>query len=227
MQRKQEKKGLSLSANEKFKQTSLGENGEFTLGISQKKLDDIFKNKTKVLDCSPPDAAYDQLSPANKRALTHLVKAAVILDNVFLKQDHPDNIRAKEVLEKAAADGNKRAEQALTLFTIFNGIEGNDMYAKKTKPLRIFKDKKLQPGKNFYPQDITKKELVKYILAHPEQASAIFSNNTMVQRDGDRLVTIPYSVAFRSEMEDTARELLAAAGAAETADVRTGEGLSR
>ena len=211
MQRKQEKKGLSLSTNEKFKQTSLGENGEFTLGISQKKLDDIFKNKTKVLDCSPPDAAYDQLSPANKRALTHLVKAAVILDNVFLKQDHPDNIRAKEVLEKAAADGNKRAEQALTLFTIFNGIEGNDMYAKKTKPLRIFKDKKLQPGKGFYPQDITKKELVKYILAHPEQASAIFSNNTMVQRDGDRLVTIPYSVAFRSEMEDTARELLAAA----------------
>ena len=204
-------KKLSPAANASFAQKSLGEDGEFTLGISPKKLDDIVTNKMRALDLGTLDEAYGQLTPANQRALAHLVKAADILNNVFLKQDHPDNIRAQQALEKAAASGDKVAEEALTLFTLHNGLEGSDLYAKKTKPLDIFKDKKLQPGKGFYPQDLTKKELTEYIINHPEQASAIFSNNTMVQRDGDRLVAVPYSVAFRTEMEGAARELLAAA----------------
>lgn len=199
------------SPKSQFNRASLGENGEFTYGISAKRLDDIVTEKTRTLDFTLPDAAYDQLSDANKKALAHLVKAANFLDIVFLKQDHPDNIRARDALEKAAAAGDKRAEQSLVLFNLHNGVEGPDMYSPKTKPLRIFRDKKIQPGKNFYPQDITKKELADYIVANPEQASALLSNNTIVQRDGSRLKAVPYSVAFREEMEGAAKELLLAA----------------
>lgn len=209
---KKHKKQLSAHANEQFRKT-LGKHGEFTIGISPRKLNDIVTNKTREMDFTVPDDVYNQLSPANQAALVHLVKAADLLDRAFLKQDHPDNLRALKKLTKAAADGNKLAEQALTLFTIHNGLEGKDMYAKKTRPLALFADKKLQPGKAFYPQDLTKKELVDYIVAHPEQASAIFSNNTIVRRDGDRLIAEPFSVAFRDEMEGAARELLAAAKA--------------
>lgn len=199
------------SPKAQFNRASLGENGEFTYGISAKRLDDIVSEKTRTLDFTLPDAAVDQLSDANKKALAHLVKAANFLDIVFLKQDHPDNIRAREALEKAAAAGDKRAEQSLVLFNLHNGVEGPDMYSPKTKPLRIFRDKKIQPGKNFYPQDITKKELADYIVANPEQASALLSNNTIVQRAGNRLKAVPYSVAFREEMEGAAKELLLAA----------------
>lgn len=201
---------LSSLANRNFKK-GLAESGEFKLALGNKRLSDIIDNKMRTLSFDVPASAYTQLSPGNQRALTHLVKAAVILDIVYLKQDHPDNIRAREELQKAAAGGNKVARASLTLFNLHNGLEGHDMYAKKTKPLRLFSDKKLTPGRGFYPQDITKKELVKYVLDHPEQASAIFSNNTIVKRDGDRLVAVPYSVAFRDEMEGAARELLAAA----------------
>jgi hypothetical protein len=210
VEKKPEQKKLRDQANAKFKRT-LGENGEFTLGIGQKRLADIINNKMRDLDFSVPQEAYDGLSDGDRRALTHLVKAAAILDDVFLKQDHPDNMRAKEALQKAAKEGNEMAAQALTLFTLHNGLEGSDMYAAQTKPLRLFKDKKLQPGKGFYPQDLTRKELADYIVAHPEQAAALLSNNTMVARDGDRLKAVPYSVAFRTEMEGAARELLAAA----------------
>ncbi|MBI1216726.1 MAG: hypothetical protein GC185_13030 [Alphaproteobacteria bacterium] len=210
MEKKPQPKKLRDEANAKFKRT-LGENGEFTLGIGSKKLDDIVTNKMRDLDFSVPDEAYDGLSEGDKRALAHLVKAATILDDVFLKQDHPDNIRAKAALEKAAAEGNKLAEEALTLFTLHNGLEGSDLYAPETKPLRLFKDKQLQPGKGFYPQDLTKKELADYIVANPEQAAALLSNNTMVVRDGEKLKAIPYSVAFSDEMAGAARELLAAA----------------
>ncbi|TAL31860.1 MAG: hypothetical protein EPN97_10645 [Alphaproteobacteria bacterium] len=207
---KEHKKQLSEHANKHFKK-AIGKHGEFTIGISPRKLNDIIANKTREMDFSVPDEAFNNLSPANQRALAHLVKAAAFLDQAFLKQDHPDNIRARKKLTKAAAKGNKLAEQALTLFTIHNGLEGSDMYSKKTKPLGIFSDKKLQPGKGYYPQDLTKKELADYIVAHPEMASAIFSNNTIVQRDGDRLIAVPYSQAFRDEMQGAARELLLAA----------------
>ena len=202
---------LSPTANASFANQSLGENGEFTRGIGLRKLDDIVKNKMRHIDFGTLDEAYNALSPANQRALAHLVKAAEILDDVYLKQDHPDNIRAKQLLEKSAAAGDTVAAEALTLFRLHNGLEGPDMYAPKTIPLALFKDKKLHLGKGFYPQDLTKKELVEYIVQHPEQASAIFGSNTMVQRNGNRLVAVPYSVAFRTEMEDAARELLAAA----------------
>ena len=210
--KKNDKKHLSAEANKHFKKT-LGKHGEFTIGISPRKLHDIVANKTRDLDFSVSDETMNKLSPANQKALAHLVKAAEALDRVFLQQDHPDNMRAKKKLEKAAAKGNKLAEDALVLFTMNNGVEGKDMYSKKTRPLAIFSDKKLQPGKGFYPQDLTKKELVEYIVAHPEQASAIFGNNTVVRREGKDLVALPYSVAFRKEMGEAAREMLEAAKA--------------
>ncbi len=194
-----------------FGSTSLGENDEFRYGITEEQLGDILENKMRTLVFDVPEAAIIQLSHENRRALTHLVRAAKILDTVFLKQDHPDNIRARQILETAASKGNSWAEKALTLFNLHNGLEGYNMYAKKTEPLRLFEDKKLQPGKGHYPEDITKEELISYIKAHPEEASALLSNNTIVQRDGDKLVAIPYSVAFRDEMQAAAKELQLAA----------------
>lgn len=198
---------------DQFGRAALGKKGEFTYGIGPRKLKDIVENKSRALDFTLPDTVYDGLSDANKTALSHLVKAAAYLDTVFLKQDHPDNIRAKAKLEKAAAKGDKTAQQALQLFNLHNGIEGKDLYAKKSAPLRLFKDKKLQPGKNFYPQDLSKKELADYIVAHPEQAAALLGNNTIVVRDGKKLQALPYSVAFAEEMQGAARELLLAAKA--------------
>jgi len=194
--------------SEKIEDLAVG--GAFELGLSSEILADIIENKMRMIDFDPLDA-YAQLSEPNKRALPHLVKAAEILDAVFLKQDHPDNIRAREVLEAATQSGDGDAAHALTLFTIYNGVEGYDLYAPQTVPLRLFKNKELQPGRAYYPQDITKEELAGYIVKHPEQASALLGNNTIVSRKGERLIAEPYSVVFRDEMEAGARELLAAA----------------
>ncbi len=185
--------------------------GEFELALGADRLNDIVDNKMRKLVLDVPASAYAGLSPANQRALVHLVKAARILNDVFLKQDHPDNLEARRLLEEAAARGDSTARKALAVFTMHNGIEGHDMYSKQTRPLRLFKHKKLQPGKAFYPQDLTRRELVGYLLKHPGQASAILGSNTVVRREGDRLVAEPFSVAFREEMEAAAEELQAAA----------------
>jgi hypothetical protein len=206
------------SQNRSHPGNALGKGGEFEIGISPEGLADIVNNKMRTVPVSVGDEVVERLSHENQRALVHLVRAARHLNKVFLRQDHPDNLKAYEVLkaaadEEAAAQNQAVASHALKVFRMFNGLEGLDKYSGKSKPLRIFTNKKLHPGKGFYPQDLTKQELVEYIQAHPEQTSALLGNNTIVVRSArHRLEAIPYSVAFREDMEAAAWELMQAAG---------------
>lgn len=71
------------------------------------------------------------------------------------------------------------------------------------------------PGHGFYPQGFTKAQLDAYLTAHPEQKAAITDGYTVVRRQGDRLVTIPYNVEYKTELE-TAAKLLEQAAAITT-----------
>ncbi len=178
------------------------------LAIKETELDNIINNKSVKYVLNPQEA-YNKLDKGNKKALAHLIKAAKALDTVFLKQDCSYNIQARKQLQQAAQKGDTHAQKALVLFDIFKGIEGND--GLSDKPIRLFKDKKLAPGKNVYPQDITKQELIAYLKNNIEQAPAILSNNTVVKRNGKRLEAVPYNVEYREEYNKAAKELLLAA----------------
>ena len=138
-----------------------------------------------------------------------MVKAAQELDAVFLKQDHSKNLEMKEALNKAAQNGDIMASKALKLFNIFNGIEGNDGLQKD--PVRVFEDICLYKGKNIYPEDLSPQELIDYLKNNIEQAPAILSNDTIVKRENNELVAIPYLMAFRKEYTKAAKQLLLAA----------------
>ena len=43
---------------------------------------------------------YASLAEGDKQALKHLVKAANAINNVFMKQDNPDNLAFKKFLEE-------------------------------------------------------------------------------------------------------------------------------
>ncbi len=200
---------LGLSGHLRFGK-GLASDGSFQLALSEPFMDDIIQNKSRTLTLSEPET-YKKLSESNKRALKHLVQVAAILNSVYLKMDHPDNEEAKALLEKAAQGGNTQAEKTLSFFKMFNGLQGRNLYTPKTEPLKLFKDKEWTPGRNFYPADLTKEELVTYLKNNIEEASAILGNNTMVRRDGDRLIAIPYSQFFREEFKQASKELLLAA----------------
>ncbi len=183
---------------------------DLKIALSPEFLSDIVQNKMQ--DLSLVDRTFvAPLEHGDRIALKHLVKAAAILDQVFLKQDHPNNLRARSFLQKRAASGDQTARDALTLFTSFNGAVGYDRYAPQTVPLSLFKNVEYLPGRNFFPRDLSAKELADYTVQHPEEASALFGNNTVVRRKGRHLIAEPYSVVFRKEMTSAAREILAAA----------------
>ena len=70
------------------------------------------------------------------------------------------------------------------------------------------------PGHGFYPEGLTKAQLDAYLTAHPDQKAAITDGYTVVRRQGDRLVTIPYNVEYKAELETAAKLLEQAAAIA-------------
>ncbi len=59
-------------------------------------------------------------------------------------------------------------------------------------------------GAAFYPADITKEEFEAWIAKHPEDEDAFRSGYTVVRRDGDSLIAIPYSEHYREWLEPAA-----------------------
>jgi len=60
------------------------------------------------------------------------------------------------------------------------------------------------PGHGFYPAGMTKADFEAYLAAHPDQKAALMDTYTVVRREGDRLVAVPYSVEYRAELEKAA-----------------------
>jgi hypothetical protein len=76
------------------------------------------------------------------------------------------------------------------------------------------------PGHGFYPSDLTKAELDAYTAAHPAEREALLDGYTVVARKGGKLVTSPYSVAYKPELTRAAALLEQAAAATSNASLK-------
>lgn len=187
----------------------------FELGLSH---DELLKRTSK--DCLIPkemlkeDAKeYEALADGDKEALKHLVKVAKAIDEVFMKQDHPDNLAFKAYLENEVQKGNEDAELTLKLFNAQIGMNAVDTEANKIFLAKNFKE---LPGKGFYPTDLSKEEFHNILIkmlndGEIDTVKTILNQRSMVVRDGDKLKGIDYTEYFAKEFEYIADELEAAA----------------
>ena len=156
---------------------------------------------------------YEALAQGDKEALIHLVKAAKAIDEVFMKQDNPDNLDFKAYLEEETQKGNEDAKMTLTLFNAQIGMNAVDSEANR---IFLAKNTKELPGKGFYPVDLTKEEfhgiLIKMLNdGQIEEVRNILNQRSMVVRDGDKLKAVDYTEYFAKEFSYIADELEAAA----------------
>lgn len=187
----------------------------FELGLSH---DELVKRTSK--DCLIPkemlkedSKEFANLSEGDKQALKHLVKAANIINQVFMKQDNSENLAFKEFLENEAEKGSEDAKMTLTLFTAQIGMNAVDSEANK---IFLAKNSKELPGKGFYPADLTKEEFHKILLkmlndGQIAEIKTILNQRSMVVREGDGLKAIDYTEYFKEEFSAIADELEAAA----------------
>src|SRR6266481_5487238 len=53
------------------------------------------------------------------------------------------------------------------------------------------------PGRGFYPEGLTRKQIEQYVQDHPEKRAEIYSSTTIVRWHRDQLEGLPYHIVYR------------------------------
>lgn len=186
----------------------------YEIAIPEEELDNIFAGQMQAFEMIDENFdGYKALADGDKKALTHLVRAARMMNDAALEQDHPLNLPLKAGLEEAAKT-NTHAAKALRLFNSLNGVAG--LNGIDPDPIEIFKGVHGCKGRNFYPADLGVEEFHAILAKMLEQGKTeevrkIVSARTMVRRFGDELKAIDYTEYFAPLFSKVANELEVAA----------------
>ena len=176
--------------------------------ISQNKTADTDLEK-KIARFAPTVLTADtaKLSPKDQQALAKIIEAAKLLDPLFLRQVWSGNAALEAKLK---ADNSAGGRQRLNYFYINDGpwsrIDNNEPFIEGVpheKP----------PNANAYPDDMTKDEFDKWVAGLSEdekkKATGFFY---LIRRDSSgKLMTVPYSQAYKEYLEPAANLLREAA----------------
>jgi hypothetical protein len=156
----------------------------------------------------PFDSA--KLSPRERQLAAKLVEACQFLEDIYWRQSDPEGL----ALYRALKGGTAPRDVLLRRFLIINGsrfdLIRNDAPFVGTAPR--------PPGRGFFPADLTREELDRYVATHPAQKAALYDPYTIVRRKGDALETIPYHVAYREWLDPAVKALREAAALSDDAD---------
>jgi hypothetical protein len=163
---------------------------------------------------------YDRslLNENERQVVEKLIAASHYIDEIYWRQVSEENPAIRARLEKQAYQSP--LDQAG--YDYFMANKGRWDRLKQDEPfIAPFGAAGAKPhGAAFYPSDITKEEFERYVAAHPEQKDGLQGLFTVVRRDGDRLVSIPYSQHYRDLLVPAAQRLREAASITSNATLR-------
>jgi len=157
-----------------------------------------------------PDTAF--LNAEEREVVNLLIQAAELMNPIYLRQRSTENptIRAE-----IARSRHTQKAQLLDMFDLHFGpwdtlAENHAFYGGVAPPVSA----------GFYPRDLTKESFETYLAANPAQKEALTSGYTVVKRQGDRLVAVPYSVEYKQWLEPAAKLLERAAARSSNASLK-------
>ena len=148
-----------------------------------------------------PDTSF--LTEEERRVVNILNEVARIMSEIYMRQRAEENPTWRVDIA-----GGTHPDRQL-LFDLFDLHFGPWDSLDENKP--FYGDVKMPEGAAFYPADITREEFNAWIEAHPEDEEAFKSPYTVIRRDGDKLVAIPYSQHYAKWLEDAAKKMKVAA----------------
>jgi hypothetical protein len=149
------------------------------------------------------EADLTTLSDNERQVLDKLIEAGRYMDRAFLLQAWPENPAFRERL---AREEGELTRAALAYFDIMYGPW--DRLAHREP---FVGDHPHPSGAGFYPEDLTTEKWEAYLEAHPDEKENLMSWYTVVRREGEKLVAVPYSDVYRQELEQAASRLREAA----------------
>lgn len=149
------------------------------------------------------DTDISFLSPSEKAVVNKLIEASQYMSEIYFRQLNPNN---PEIRKEIMASDRADKEDVLKMFDQHYGVcdglaEGHVFYGDKGCP----------DGSGFYPADLTQDKLEAWVAANPGDEAAFRSGYTVIRRDGDKLVAIPYREAYAQWLEPAAALLREAA----------------
>ncbi len=156
------------------------------------------------------------LSAGDRRALAKLIQAARVVDDIYLEQKWSGYPATWKELQR---DGTDLGRARRHYFWINKGpwseLDGHTAFLPGVPERKL-------PGANFYPPDMTKQEIERWIASLPDSAQReAKSFYTLVRRNrAGELTVVPYPRAYRPQLTRLARLLRDAAAATTNASLR-------
>jgi len=165
---------------------------------------DVVKQQLQKLAPVEIKADLTGLTKDEQQVLRLLVRAAMLMDRLFLRQVYQQNWALSKALEQGQNPDYK------ILLDYFRINFGPFDRLNNDQPFINLAVKK-PAGANFYPADMSKEEFEQWIKAHPADEAAFTSLFTVISRKQGKLVATPYSQVFQKPLQACSRLLLKAA----------------
>jgi hypothetical protein len=166
-----------------------------------------------VTQFADADIDFDDapLQPWERQVIAKLVAASDVIHDIFARQVTHDGDAWRARVD---AYTGPAAAEVKRLYDImvgpWNRLEDDAPFlAAGPKP----------QGAGYYPADLTKEELEQWLSAHPHDRDAFTGYFTIIRREGDQLVAVPYSEAYRADLERAAALLREAADLSQNASL--------
>ena len=159
----------------------------------------------RLAQFAPTEITYDEslLNDEQKQVLEKLVMAAKAIDTLYWKQASHVGLQILEDFENADHPAAKDFVRYLTInFGPYDRLDENKPFiGTDQKPL----------GAGFYPPDMTKAYFEEYVTGNPDMKPKLEDTYTVVRKQDDRLIAIPYNEAYKEDLEVVAKHLREAA----------------
>ena len=137
------------------------------------------------------------LSARERRMVDKLVEASQYLDRIFWQQSDPEGFELYQ----------STTDPKLKRLLLINGCRWDLL--NENRP--FVSDEPMPPGHALYPKGLTREQIEQYLKQHPDDKAAIYDPYTVVERRRDRLVGVPYHVAYQGLVGPMAKALEGAA----------------
>ena len=171
--------------------------------------------RIRKLARTPIDYDHGLLDAKETQVVGKLIEASRYMNDIFLSQVWTGNVDVRNRVVAATQQKDPTPRWALALFDVHKGpwdrLDQNFPFiGKDPKP----------PGAGFYPTDMTKQEFEKWVADHPGDKAAFEGLYTVIRRQGQELVAIPYSKAYGEILQAAAETLRQAATMTGNASLR-------
>ena len=146
-------------------------------------------------------------SDREKAMIGELLKAAELADEIFWRQTSHVAQPMREQIQTSDPEDNPLRRFFMMQAGPYDRLDHDARFLDDVPPKSA--------GAAFYPDDFSAEEFGAWIDGHPEDREAFLSPYTVIRRDGERLVAIPYHEAYAEFLEPMAQSLRRAANLAE------------